>query len=69
MQTVSTADLETLAAMAVEGALRPALGLRLVGIDEIPDSLAGHFDAHRGEGGAGGARCWGKTIWTNYFYR
>lgn len=50
MQTVSTADLEQLAALSEEGSLRPLLGLRLQGIDRIPDALADHFDAHHGGG-------------------
>lgn len=50
MQTVSSADLAKLAAMSEEGSLRPFLGLRLKGIDQIPDALADHFDTHHGGG-------------------
>jgi NADPH:quinone reductase-like Zn-dependent oxidoreductase len=46
LQIVSTADLEKLAAMAGEGTIQPALGLRLVGIDAIPDALASHFETN-----------------------
>ena len=44
MQSVKTADLEELAGMASAGTIRPLVGLRLVGIDKIPDALAGHSD-------------------------
>lgn len=44
MQSVETADLEELASMTSAGTLRPLVGLRLVGIDKIPDALAGHSD-------------------------
>ena len=44
MQSVDTADLEELAGMAGAGTLRPLVGLRLVGIDKVPDALAGHSE-------------------------
>lgn len=42
MQSVKTADLEELTAMVAEGRLQPTVGVRLAGIGELPDALAGH---------------------------
>lgn len=48
MQTVSTRDLRFLAQMVSEGNLRPTLGLKLEGLESIPDALADHFDVSVG---------------------
>ena len=44
MQEVRAADMDELAKMVADGQLRPVLGLRLVGISEVPDALAGHSE-------------------------
>ena len=42
MQEVSASDMEELGGMLNEGTLRAELGRQLVGIDKLPDALAGH---------------------------
>ena len=42
MQSVNAADLDELATMVADGRLRVQIGLRLSGIDDVPDALAGH---------------------------
>ena len=42
MQSVKSADMDELAQMVADDKLRPVLGLRLAGIDALPDALAGH---------------------------
>jgi NADPH:quinone reductase-like Zn-dependent oxidoreductase len=42
LQAVAAADLAELAQMAEAGKLRVVLGLRLTGIEQVPDALAGH---------------------------
>ena len=56
LQEVKAADLEELLGMQSEGKLRAAVGCRLVGIDQLPDALAGH-SATTGLG-----HCTGKTV-------
>lgn len=45
MQTVSAHDLSFLANLVRDGKIRPVIGLKLEGLDAIPDALANHFDA------------------------
>ena len=42
MQEVSANDMEELGRMLSDGTLRAQLGHQLVGIDKLPDALAGH---------------------------
>ena len=49
MQTVEASDMAELARMACDGELRPVLGLKLKGIEEVPAALAGH-SASLGQG-------------------
>ena len=42
MQSVKSADMDELVQMVADDKLRPVLGLRLAGINALPDALAGH---------------------------